>query len=483
MSGPSDAVGDMPAEEFRSFGHEVVDWIADYLADPERYPVLSQAEPGSIAAALPAHPPQSPESMEAILQDFRDILLPGITHWNAPGFFAYFANTASGPGILGEMLTAALNANGMLWRTSPAATELEEVTLDWLRAMVGLPAEFRGVITDTASVSSLLAIAAARQAIPEAHIRQSGMSGRADLSPLTLYTSDQAHSSIEKGAITLGVGQEGVRKVASDVDFRMDAAQLEAAIREDRAAGLLPFCVVATAGTTSSTSIDPIPEIARICQKEKLWLHVDAAYGGSAAIVPELRFVLDGAEHADSLVVNPHKWLFTPMDCSVLYVRDPEQLKRAFRLTPDYLTTTGDVTNYMDWGVQLGRRFRALKLWMVIRRFGRQGLIANIREHVRLAQLFAGWVDESPSFERLAPAPLSVVCFRARPSGLADETAVERLNEELLEQINRTGEAFLSHTRLCGVYSLRLAIGNMRTQERHVRRVWDLLNDLVKELS
>jgi aromatic-L-amino-acid decarboxylase len=380
--------------------------------------------------------------MAHILEDFERIIIPGITHWNHPAFFAYFAITGSAPGILGELLTAALNVNGMLWKASPAATELEEHTLDWLRQMLGLPADFRGVIMDTASMAGLVALAAAREALG-LNIRRDGLAGRKDLSRLRMYTSEQAHSSIEKGALTLGIGQENVRKIPTDGAFRMEPEILSRAIRDDIAAGWRPFCVVATVGTTSTTSIDPVPAIAGICQQYGLWLHVDGAYGGMAAIVPEMRDVLAGCAHADSIVVNPHKWLFTPIDCSAFYVRDPATLKRAFSLVPDYLKTgEDDITNYMDWGVQLGRRFRALKLWMVIRYFGHRGLATHIRNHVALGHEFAAWVDESPTFERLAPTPFSTVCFRAHPRGIDDEGALHHLNARLLEAVNASGEAF-----------------------------------------
>ncbi|GBC82687.1 L-2,4-diaminobutyrate decarboxylase [bacterium HR10] len=476
MERAATAASDMPLEEFRRFGHRLVEWIAEYLAEIERYPVLARVRPGEVRERLPAHPPAEGESFEAILRDFEQIVLPGITHWNHPGFMAYFAITGSGPGILGELLAAALNVNAMLWKTSPAATELEEVVLDWLRQMLGLPSEFEGIIYDTASISSLCALAAAREALG-LQVRERGLAGRADLPRLRLYVSEEAHSSIEKGAIVLGLGQAGVRKIPTDDAFRMDVRALERAIAEDRAAGWRPFCVVATVGTTSTTSIDPVAEIARVCAREGLWLHVDAAYAGAAAIAPEFRYVLDGCERADSLVVNPHKWLFTPIDLSAFYCRRMDVLRRAFSLVPEYLRAEEEgVRNLMDYGPQLGRRFRALKLWMVIRYFGREGLAARIREHVRLAQQFAAWVDADPDFERMAPTPLSTVCFRARPQSLAASGAdLDRFNEALLEAVNATGECFLSHTRVRGRFTLRLAIGNLRTSERHVRRAWDVV--------
>ena len=472
----------MDADSCRRYGYQVVDWIADYLAHSERYPVLSRVAPGTIKAQLPTHPPADPEPMAHILEDFERIIIPGITHWNHPAFFAYFAITGSAPGILGELLTATLNVNGMLWKTSPAVTELEEQTLDWLRQMLGLPGDFRGIIMDTASMASLVALAAAREALG-LNIRRDGLAGRGDLPRLRMYTSEQAHSSIEKGALTLGIGQENVRKIGADDEYRMEPEVLSRAIEDDLAAGWRPFCVVATVGTTSTTSIDPVPAIAGICHKYGLWLHVDGAYGGMAAIVPEMRDVLAGCEHADSIVVNPHKWLFTPIDCSAFYVRDPAILKRAFSLVPDYLKTgEDDVTNYMDWGVQLGRRFRALKLWMVIRYFGHRGLAAHIRKHIALGHEFAAWVDESPSFERLAPTPFSTVCFRAHPRDVDDEDTLNRLNARLLEAVNAGGEAFLSHTLLNGRYTLRLAIGNIRTEHKHLARAWELLQTELESL-
>jgi len=472
---------DMPLEEFRRFGHQVVDWIADYLAGIERYPVLARVRPGEIRERLPAHPPREGERFEAILRDFEQILMPGITHWNHPGFMAYFAITGSGPGILGELLAAALNVNAMLWRTSPAATELEQVVLDWLRQMLGLPPEFEGVIYDTASISSLCALAAAREAVGMG-VREEGLAGRPRL---RLYASEEAHSSIEKAAIVLGLGQVGVRKIPTDDAFRMDVGALERAIEEDRAAGWHPFCVVATVGTTSTTSSDPVPEIARVCERSGLWLHVDAAYAGAAAIVPEFRHVLEGCERADSLVVNPHKWLFTPIDLSAFYSRRMDVVRRAFSLVPEYLRTgEEEVRNFMDYGPQLGRRFRALKLWMVIRYFGQEGLAARLREHIRLAHQFAAWVDADPDFERLAPTPLSTVCFRARPRALAlSEADLDRFNEAVLDAVNATGECFLSHTRVRGRLALRLAIGNVRTTERHVRRAWELLRAHARRLQ
>jgi len=478
----------MDVESFRRDGHQLIDWIAEYLAHPERYPVLAQVEPGQVKASLPKGPPERPEPLEAILQDVEKIIAPGLTHWNHPGFFAYFGITGSGPGILGELLSSAFNVNAMLWRTSPAATELEELVLDWLRQLLGLPAEFMGIINDSASVSSLCAIAVAREAAG-LRVREEGLAGRSDLPRLRLYTSEQAHSSIEKAAIVLGIGQAGVTKIAVDDEFRLRPDALEAAIKEDLKAGWKPFCVVATVGTTSTTSVDLVPAVADVCQRHNLWLHVDAAYAGAAAILPEKRWALAGCERADSIVMNPHKWLFVPLDCSALYCRHPGVMKQAFSLVPEYLRTPEEdrVRNYMDYGIQLGRRFRALKLWMVLRAFGSEGLRQHLRAHIALAESFRGWIEASPDFELLAPVPFSVVCFRHRPRGLPEngetDAYLDRLNERLLESVNGTGEVFLSHTQLNGKFTLRLAIGNLRSTEAHVRRAWDLLRQNAERLD
>lgn len=473
-------LGDMSEAEFVEHARRAVEWVAMYLAHPERYPVLAQTKPGAIRRALSDTPPLMGEGMDAIVSDFERTIIPGITHWNHPSFFAYFAITGSGPGILGELLASALNVNGMLWKTSPAATELEEVVMDWLRQMLGLPVGLFGIIMDTASVASLCAIAAAREAVRDHPFREEGMTGGPRL---RLYTSEQAHSSIEKAGITLGLGERGVRKIPVDREFRMDAGALRRTVAEDRAAGWRPFCVVATVGTTSTTSVDPVAAIADICEAERMWLHVDGAYGGIAAVAPEFQWALAGCERADSIVVNPHKWLFTPIDCSAFYCRRPDVLRGAFSLVPEYLRTAegaqSTVHDFMDYGIQLGRRFRALKLWLVIRYFGWDGLAARIREHVRLGQEFARWVDADPDFERLAPTPFSTVCFRYHPQALRGrgtaEDDLDRLNAALLDAVNATGRAYLSHTRLGGKFTLRMAIGNIRTTEAHVRAAWELL--------
>ncbi len=484
----SPVLGDMDKEEFRRFGHELIDWIADYFEHIEDLPVLAQIEPGDLKAQLPAVPPQKGEAMEQIIRDVDRLIVPALTHWSHPSFFAYFATSTSAPGIFGELLSAAFDNKAMLWRTSPASTELEEVTLDWLRQMMGLDAGYTGIIYDTASVSSMHAMAAAREGV-ELRIREEGMSGRKDLPLLRVYASEQAHSSIEKGVITLGLGQKGLRKIPTDSDFRMDTRALSEAIEEDKRNGYVPFCIVATVGTTSTSSIDPVAEIIPIGEKHCMWLHIDAAYAGSAAVVPELRHILKGCERADSVAVNPHKWLFTPFDLSVLYCRHLDLLRRAFSLVPEYLRTPEQekVRSGSDYGIQLGRRFRALKLWMIIRYFGQEGLAARIREHCRLAKLFASWVEESPDWELMAPLPLALVCFRACPNIDAESEAARNgrwdvLNEAIMHEVNATGKALLSHTKLNDKLTLRLSIGNIRTTEKHMRQVWELLNQQLKLL-
>lgn len=477
MHEPAPLAADMDAEEFRRQGYAAIDIIADYLAGIERWPVLPDTRPGDLRAVLPTAAPEHGEPMDALLEDFQHLVLPRTTHWNHPGFMAYFAISASAPGILGELLSAGLNVNAMLWRTGPAATELEETTLAWLARLIGLPDGLDGTINDTASSSTLYALAAAREMQADLGVREHGLAGRAGVPRLRLYCSTEAHSSVDKAALTLGLGLDGVRHIAVDGERRMDPRALEAAIAEDRTAGWRPMAVVATVGTTSTTAVDPVPAIAEICAREGIWLHVDAAYGGTAAILPELRSVLDGCDRADSLVVNPHKWMFVPVDCSVLYTRRPDLLRRAFSLVPEYLTTTApaETRNLMDYGVSLGRRFRALKLWFVLRYYGAEGIRQRIRRHVELAADFAAWVDADPDYERLAPARFSVVVFRCRPRGLEDEAALERLNASILERVNGSGEVFLSHTKLDGRYALRLAVGNIRTEARHVARAWELV--------
>jgi aromatic-L-amino-acid decarboxylase len=467
----------MNPDDFRKHGHSLVDWIADYLENSERYPVLARVKPGEIAASLPSHAPEDPEPFDAIMADFERVLVPGLTHWNHPAFFAYFAITGSAPGVLADFLSAALNQQAMLWRTSPAATELEAVTLGWLRRLIGLSDGFEGVIYDTASVATMHALVAAREAAI-AGVRTHGLAGRPDLSRIRVYCSDQTHSSIDKAVIAIGLGHESLRKIPTDDRFSMRVDLLRDAIAQDRADGLRPIAVVPTVGSTSTTSIDPVPAIADICEREQLWMHVDAAYGGVAAMLPSHAHILAGADRADSIVVNPHKWLFTPFDLTAFYCRRMDVVRAAFALTPEYLRTSDapEVKNLMDTGIQLGRRFRSLKLWMVLRSFGARAIREHLAEHIRLAQLFASWVDEHADFERLAPVPLSVVCFRWKPAATTfSEAELDARNEELLERVNTTGDVFLSHTRLRGRLSLRLAIGHLKTAERHVARAWELL--------
>lgn len=468
----------MQPSEFRKHGHAVVDWIADYLENPEKWPVLPDVRPGDVRNSLPQSPPLHGESMDAVLDDFRRLIVPGLTHWNHPNFMAYFANSSTGAGVLGEALTAALNVNAMLWRTSPAATELELLTLDWLRQMLGLPDKFLGVIGDTASSNTLYALAAAREMHPELRMREDGMSGRPDMPRVVVYCSEEAHSSVDKAAMTLGFGLSGLRKIPTDDAMRMDAKALAAAVEADRLAGAVPLAVVATVGTTSTTAIDPVPAIAEVCRREKMWLHVDASYGGVAAILPEMRNVLEGCDRADSLVVNPHKWLFTPMDCSVLYTSRPDLLKRAFQHVADYLVVSeGDgVVDLMDYGISLGRRFRALKLWFVIRDLGVEGLQSLVREHIRIAKSLARWIDDDPALELLADVRFSTVIFRHRPAGMSPDE-LNQHNKIILERVNSTRKAYLSHTRVRGRYALRIAIGNIHTTEAHVRRAFDLVKD------
>jgi aromatic-L-amino-acid decarboxylase len=470
--------GDLPRGELVEHGRAVLDWIADYLDTPERYPVVSRARPGEIRAKLPASPPAVGEPLDEILRDFETTIVPGITHWNHPSFFAYFATSAAVPGILAEMLTATLDVKAMLWKTSPAATELEQVVTDWLRQMLGLSdgAGWFGMTTDTASISTMLAVAAAREAHPGLAIRERGMAGRADLPRLRVYASEHAHSAIDKAAIALGLGLDNLVHVPSDERFRMRPDLLASAIASDRAQGFVPLACVATVGTTSTASIDPVPAIAAICRREGVWLHVDGAYGGVLAIAPEFRWVLDGVDGVDSIVVNPHKWLFTPFDCSVLYLKRGDVLKRAFSLVPEFLVTREqeEVVNYMDYGVQLGRRFRALKLWMIIRAFGVEGLVDRLRAHCALARKFAEWVREEPGWEVVAPVDFSLVCFRFAPKG-GGEKELDEMNESIMHNVNASGEAYLSHTKLNGRLVLRFAIGNIRTEEKHVAKAWELL--------
>lgn len=483
-------VHDMDPEAFRKHGYAVIDWIADYLAQVDEHDVLATVEPGQIRNSLPQSPPSQPEPFAQILEDLDTKILPGITHWNHPAFHAYFAITGSGPGILGETISATLNVNAMLWRTSPSATELESLTLDWLRQLLGLQAPWHGIICDTASMSTMLALAAARERT-DLDVRERGLAGRPDVPLLRVYTSEQAHSSVEKAAITLGLGRDGVRIVPTDERLQMRPDALAEAMREDVRFGYRPIAIVPTVGTTSTTSIDPVAAIADVRDelvKElgyDVWLHVDGAYGAMAAICEEHREILDGVDRADSFVTNPHKWLFTPIDCSALYVKDPATLIGAFALVPEYLRTDeDDVVDYMNWGVQLGRRFRALKLWFVLRYFGAEGLAARIRTHLEQAQTIVSWVRQHPHLTLAADAQFSTVCFRAHGItdvdaegvGADDGDANNEFNRQLLARVNASGKAYLSHTMLGEQYVLRLAVGNLRTDQARIEQTLQLID-------
>ena len=468
--------GDMSPEEFRAAAHRVVDLMGDYLETLETRPVLPPIEPGSLRPLFPASAPEAPEPLDRILDDYRRLVEPNATHWQHPGFMAYFASTASSSGILAEMLVAALNQNPMLWRTSPIGTELEGVVVDWLRQGLGLPDSFDGLLTDTASTSTLIALAAAREAAG-IDAAADGLAARDGLQALRVYASAEAHSSVEKACMTLGLGRASLVRIPVNDRFEMRADALDAAITEDRAAGHLPVAIVATLGTTSSTSVDPVAQITAIAERERVWLHVDAAYAGAVALLPERREPFDGWERADSIVVNPHKWLFTPVDVSLLLTRRMDQLAAAFSIHPEYLRTldrVAPVRDYTNYTPQLGRRMRALKLWVELRWFGLEGLRRRIRHHLDLAAELAAAVDADPDWERVAPAPFSTVCLRWRPAALEGED-LDRANEAIMDAVNRSGEVFLSHTRLDGPFVIRVAIGNLRTERRHVERAWELL--------
>jgi aromatic-L-amino-acid decarboxylase len=485
-------LNDMEPEAFRAAAHAAVDIMADYLATVGDRPVLPNIEPGSLRPLFPAAAPETPEPISTILDDYCRVFEPNVTHWQHPRFLAYFSSAASGPGIIGEMLTAVLNSNSMLWRTSPAGTELEQVVVSWLRQGLGLPEGFDGLITDTASTSSLLALAAARQAAG-IDAAASGLPGRPDVPKLRVYASAEAHSSIEKACMTLGLGRSGLSKIPTNERFELRVDALEAAIEADRKAGIRPIALVGTIGTTSSTSVDPIAEMARIAGREGAWLHVDSAYAGAVALIPDRRAPFTGWELADSIVTNPHKWFFTPVDASLLLTRHMPVLRDAFSLVPEYLRTLdreGPIRDYNEYTPTLGRRLRALKLWMQLRYFGLEGLRRRIEHHIEMAGRFAGWVDADPDFERMAPVPFSTVCFRFRPAGLAaheDEPEVaariDELNVRLMDAINRTGKAFLSHTKLNGRMTIRVAIGNLRTTDDDLALVWRIVTEEAKSLS
>ncbi len=464
----------MSPDEFRRHGHSVVDWIADYYARIESYPVLSRAEPGQVRASLPANPPSKGESLAAILGDVEKLILPGVTHWQSPNFFAFFPANASGPAILGDLLSSGLGVQGMLWATSPACTELETHVLDWLVEMLDLPRKFLststggGVIQDTASNASLCALLAARERATNFGSNRRGCDGK-----LVAYTSSQAHSSIEKGVRIAGLGLDNLRLIEVDENFAMRADALARRIEQDRRAGLVPCFVCATIGTTSSNAIDPLPEIGRICCENNVWLHVDAAMSGTAALCPEFRHTHDGVELADSYTFNPHKWMFTNFDCNCFYVADRKTLIQTLSILPEYLrnkaTESGAVIDYRDWQIPLGRRFRALKLWFVIRHYGIEGLQYHIRRHVELAQQFAGWVRSDSRFELAAPVPLNLVCFRHKGG---DDT-----NQKLMDKLNRSGDLYLTHTKLDNRFTLRLCVGQTNTEYRHVERAWERIRE------
>ena len=481
---------DMATADFRAAAHAVVDVMADYLETLEGRPVLPPIEPGGLRDLFPRSAPEAPESLETILEDYRRLIEPNATHWQHPGFLAYFATSASGPGILGEMLAATLGQNPMLWRTSPIGTELEGVVVGWLRDAFALPETFDGLLTDTASTSTLIALAAAREA--SGPVAADGL-GREATHGLRVYASAEAHSSVEKACMTLGLGRASLVRIQVNDRFELEPEALEHAITRDRAAGLRPIAVVATVGTTSSTSVDPVAPVADIAEREGLWLHVDSAYAGVVAMLPERRAPFAGWERADSIVINPHKWLFTPLDASLLLTRRMDRLATAFSLHPEYLRTLDRVTpvrDYTDYTPQLGRRFRALKLWIQLRWFGLDGLRRRITRHLDLAAQFAGWVDEDPDWEPLAPVPFSTVCFRWRPAALDGRTGepavarrLDEANAAIMDAVNRTGEVFLSHTRLAGTFTIRVAIGNLRTEPRHVERAWTLLREAARGMD
>jgi aromatic-L-amino-acid decarboxylase len=470
----------MTPEQFRRYGRAVVDWIADYYENIETYPVLSQVQPGELRASLPADPPPQGESFEEMLKDVSDLILPGITHWQSPNFFAYFPANSSAPAVLGELLSAGLGVQGMLWATSPACTELETHVLDWVAGMLALPEKFKsnstggGVIQDTASSATLCALLAARERATNFTSNQRGLNRN-----LVAYTSTQAHSSVEKAVKVAGLGKQNLRLIDVDETFAMHPAALARQIYQDRQAGLTPCFVVATVGTTSSNALDPLPEIGQICRQEGLWLHVDAAMAGTAALCPEFRYIQDGLELADSYCFNPHKWMFTNFDCDCFFVADRASLIQTLSILPEYLrnqaTESGAVIDYRDWHIPLGRRFRALKLWFVIRHYGVEGLQYHIRRHVALAHDFASWVQADPHFEIVAPVPLNLVCFR--------HIGGDQLNQQLLEHLNHSGELYLTHTKLNDQYVLRLCVGQTYTDYQHVQRAWTLIQQTATSLA
>lgn len=463
--------------EFREWAHRLADRMADYYEHIEEYPVKSKVKPGEILAKLPTIPPSESEDMTQIMKDFESIIMPGITHWQSPNFFAYFPANGSYPSILAEMLTASLGTQCMVWDTSPAAAELEETVMNWLKAMTGIPADWSGVIQDTASTSTLVAILSAREKITAYGINDVGFNST---EKLRVYCSTETHSSVEKAVKIAGIGRKNLVKIPTDAQFRMNSELLRKAIAEDKAAGFHPFCVVAAIGTTGCTSVDPLKSIADICEENNIWLHVDAAYAGTALLLPEYRWMIEGIEKADSFVFNPHKWMFTNFDSSAYFVKDKESLIRTFEILPEYLKTAsrGLVNDYRDWGIQLGRRFRALKLWFVIRSYGVTQLQEKIREHINIARWFEQQVIKHPDFELLAPVPLSLVCFRYNPASFTGSENLNQINEELLSKLNLTGKIFLTHTKLNGQYALRMSIAGTLTGQQHVEKAWELIREM-----
>jgi aromatic-L-amino-acid decarboxylase len=484
MQDSQTGLGDTSPEEFRKELHELADWIADFrqdLGSLKVAPSPAVTGPGAIIAALAAKPPEGGESFEKILSDIDRFILPGMVHWSHPMFLGYFGWTTTAPAILGEIITAPLNVNAMTWRTCPAATELETLMVDWIRQWMHLPQEFGGVVYDTASVGVMHALAVAREeAAPS--VRKRGLVG-AGAPVFRIYASEQAHSSAEKAAIALGLGEENVQRVSSDAAFRMDATRLREMIARDLHDNFKPLAVIATVGTTSTASVDPVPEIARVCRDNKMWLHIDGAYGAGFAILPENKWLTDGWNEADSIVVNPHKSLFVPLDFSVLYVRDLERLRRVFTLVPEYLRgdTVEAQKNYMDYGIQLGRRFRALKAWVIFRSFGREGIATRLREFVRLANVLASWIKSDDRFELGAPVSMGVVCFRfVRPVA---EDKINQLNSDIVERINASGRAYLTQTKLRGRTVMRIGLGNVLTTEDHLRQAWEMIQEVARILQ
>lgn len=466
----------MDLQDFRKNAHKFVDWMADYMENIEQYPVKPPTKPGEILAQLPEHAPTNPENMDDIFKDFQDIIMPGMTHWQHPGFMAYFPGNASPPSILAEMLTSAVAAQCMSWQTSPAATELEERVMDWLRDMIGLPSSFHGVIQDTASTAMLVAFLTARERLNDYKTNHSGLNN-AGLH--CCYASAEVHSSTDKGIRMAGLGSDNLRKIPLDENFSMIPEQLEKAIVADIAAGHKPTCVIATLGSTSLSSIDPLQAIGEICKKYDIWLHVDAAWAGSALVLPEYQWMIKGIENADSFVFNPHKWLLTQFDCSAFFIKDKSALIQTFEILPEYLKTRegNQVNNYRDWGPQLGRRFRALKLWFVMRSYGITGLQDHIRRHIDMTHVLANQVAQEPDFELLAPNPLALFCFRYHPKDVP-EGQLDALNERIFEAINDTGEIYLTQTRINGKYAIRLVSGAPMTQKKHLDKAWQIIKNI-----